>query len=492
MKTLILLGMTLLAAASHAQTSGFGPPSFNCAVNDTYQDNDFLGVSWKCGPNANSWAPNPAFEPWGGAGTGLPLSGGTLTGPLIGTSIVACTTNGITNPTTCGTTGDIGAQVNAAAAALCPTNPVVYIPANFSAGEIRIPFGTYTYTTDIYLPCPVTLSGEGAQLTYNGTGNAVKVGPSTLTSTLRHDGLYRITGITWTGGASMAEGILFEPFVTNVVTDHLRFSNFGSATSWAIFYAGNNWEAKSTNDIFWTTDTTGRNFAKEVGANSRVTFDHLNAHGGVGPGNSTTNIGLDLDGPYGIVENSEVSVFGVNFLLDQFGSNVTIRNTLSECWNNNGCIGYGAASANFLTGDQIIGNVFNVHGTDGSLTGSVMFPQNANTGLSFLTFQGNQILNLPSVVAIVQNNNALQIGNVASGNTSNSAAIPTLHTTGSNIFQWLGTDGDVIQLRSVTGIACSSATAGTFNYIQGNSTTKDIVQVCAHDASNVYAFRSIY
>jgi hypothetical protein len=43
-----------------------------------------------------------------------------------------------------------------------------------------------------------------------------------------------------------------------------------------------------------------------------------------------------------------------------------------------------------------------------------------------------------------------------------------------------------------TAPTCSAAVAGEIQYTQGNSTTKDIVQVCAHDATNTYAWRAIY
>ncbi len=49
-----------------------------------------------------------------------------------------------------------------------------------------------------------------------------------------------------------------------------------------------------------------------------------------------------------------------------------------------------------------------------------------------------------------------------------------------------------VQLVSTTPAVCSSGTAGQFRYVQGNATTKDSVSICAHDASNVYAWRTIY
>jgi hypothetical protein len=52
--------------------------------------------------------------------------------------------------------------------------------------------------------------------------------------------------------------------------------------------------------------------------------------------------------------------------------------------------------------------------------------------------------------------------------------------------------GNGVQLASGSLPACSSTFAGTFWYVQGNSSTKDTVQVCAHDNTNTYAWRTIY
>jgi hypothetical protein len=49
-----------------------------------------------------------------------------------------------------------------------------------------------------------------------------------------------------------------------------------------------------------------------------------------------------------------------------------------------------------------------------------------------------------------------------------------------------------LTLDPIPSYSCTSANAGEINYIQGNSSTKDIVQVCAHDNTNTYAWRPIY
>ena len=54
------------------------------------------------------------------------------------------------------------------------------------------------------------------------------------------------------------------------------------------------------------------------------------------------------------------------------------------------------------------------------------------------------------------------------------------------------TEAPTLQLTNTSAGTCSASIAGQFQYTQGNSTTKDVVQVCAHDASNAYAWRTIY
>jgi hypothetical protein len=82
----IFVGFTILAAIGHAQTitpgsTGHGQPAFNCAVNDTYKDMD-TDLVWRCKTLPNGWVTTPYFQPFGGSGGFLPLTGGTLTGPL--------------------------------------------------------------------------------------------------------------------------------------------------------------------------------------------------------------------------------------------------------------------------------------------------------------------------------------------------------------------------------------------------------------------------
>jgi hypothetical protein len=49
-----------------------------------------------------------------------------------------------------------------------------------------------------------------------------------------------------------------------------------------------------------------------------------------------------------------------------------------------------------------------------------------------------------------------------------------------------------IRLASNGSIPCQISTRGTLNFVAGGTGVKDIVQVCAKDASNNYAWRTIY
>lgn len=87
------------------------------------------------------------------------------------------------------------------------------------------------------------------------------------------------------------------------------------------------------------------------------------------------------------------------------------------------------------------------------------------------------------------------------GDTGGNASDSGFHRTGLGAIRFdqaetgaTGADltmGTVNLLTSTAG-TCTSGVAGRFQYTQGNASTKDIVQVCAHDATNTYAWRAIY
>jgi hypothetical protein len=65
----------------------------------------------------------------------------------------------------------------------------------------------------------------------------------------------------------------------------------------------------------------------------------------------------------------------------------------------------------------------------------------------------------------------------------------------------IGTTSAAVELEVNGGIrlntakaqpTCSATTRGEFWFVQGPSNTKDSVSVCAKDAANVYAWRTVY
>jgi hypothetical protein len=49
-----------------------------------------------------------------------------------------------------------------------------------------------------------------------------------------------------------------------------------------------------------------------------------------------------------------------------------------------------------------------------------------------------------------------------------------------------------LQLMTLAAPTCDATKRGQFNYVAGAAGVKDIVQVCAKDAANAYAWRTIY
>jgi hypothetical protein len=150
----------------------------------------------------------------------LLLTGGTLTGPLIGTSATFLTVNGDVNPVLDPTVGDIGAKI---------THAVTAAPCN-SQCTIRVPPGVYSYSTTIRLPLNAfngfTLElDRGATLNYTGTGDAIYGYINTSNPTTSN---LRITGGQLLGTAGATSAVHIQP--TNTVEiDHMFLYGFSNA-----------------------------------------------------------------------------------------------------------------------------------------------------------------------------------------------------------------------------------------------------------------------
>jgi hypothetical protein len=159
----------------------------------------------------------------------LLLTGGTLTGPLIGTSATFLSVNSVVNAALDPTVGDIGLKItHAVTAAPCSSQCTVDLPA-----------GTYPFSNTIRLPLNAfngyTLKCEsGAILNYNGTGDAIYGYINTANPTTSN---LRITGCEILGTAGATSAIHIQP--TNTVRIDHNFL-YGFANSPAVWMEGVN------------------------------------------------------------------------------------------------------------------------------------------------------------------------------------------------------------------------------------------------------------
>lgn len=185
MKLPIFVGMTIMAAAGHAQivpgSSGHGAPTFNCAVNDTYKDID-SGLVWACGPSANTWKPTPQFLPWVTPTSGnCPVGNGStfVSGSCGGGSLPSASTGQILSNTNGGTTyaaqgqvfynqtADTISSIEAACSSLCTY--VVTVPQTITlasshslSSNVQLDFragGLWTVNGAFTLTIPGNVSG---------------------------------------------------------------------------------------------------------------------------------------------------------------------------------------------------------------------------------------------------------------------------------------------------------------------------------------------
>jgi hypothetical protein len=415
---------------------------------------------------------------------------------------------------------DIGARFNAAAASLCPTvsHPITYpygsgttitssinyLGEDFTAGNIIVPPGVYQFTTNIVFPCPVTIDGPGAVLRFNGSGVMLTFGTDGLTPSIRHDGLYKISNITFTtagssGSNTVSYGLFLKSYITNVRTERLHWWDFGYSTAAetstiAEHAAMQVWNLRSEADEFtgihWGHFGSWLDIYED--ANDMVKVNNaLVAHGG--------GYGIQLNGYNSSVTNSNIAAMGGGeILIDREAQHAVIHNNYLEDWDNNGCIGYGKATSDtgFLVGLEITGNYCNPHGVDANKNSSgLMYPRNSSTGIQNSVISSNSIDSMcaaaqvgggaagscsaDNAFIVKQTAAAGQVSNVAFGNTINVGSITVapvnLHSNVGTL--WYGSDGDNVIAHGLNGNLISSAYGDVLsftypgtNYISAAST----------------------
>ena len=360
---------------------------------------------------------------------------------------------------------DIGVGINCALAA--------GVAKGITIPTIWVPPGNYTYSTTPWLNSPATVRCEpGAVLNYTGSSYALEIGPNGVTDSNYDDRPYEVEGCTFTGGASMVQGIYLNYHAVKVFIEHNWFHNFGNATAYDIWSQGANW-AMSVFDNYAWTDQRGPNFpynflytnganaagtAESDGGNSQLIFvnNHIQ--------NSSTHnsgVGVWLGGINAKVLINNITGFQPDLVFGYNSIDANVSDNYFEAFIQGAtltypCIGYGTltgAHTGAYTVDLILRhNYCNTHNSDFSTTSAFLGPMTGTSGLQNSAIEGNTVYNLANgTVAVVQNNLTSQVDNEAANNRISFAAtnLPTvvpngsMHTVAGNISNWLGSDGDL-------------------------------------------------
>lgn len=403
---------------------------------------------------------------------------------VVGNHIVQGSVNGSNNGdvTYFGAVGD-GATDNSTAFAAASNW------ANARVGRtLSFPDGTYNYVSGLAFTQPVGLSGgPGAILNYLGTGNAVTMGPAGLTISTYHDKPYIVDGLTFTGGASMAEGIFFNEFVTAATVRNTGFFNFGNISAANVWYQGQNWDANV--DRVWMWSEAGHSQYNGIWVNAadpangtngdygqtqlHVTNSHIQNVGGV-----ATGVGIYANGIKSNIHGNNIAGFTPDIRLGGWANKASvIDDYLETTYGSSPCIQYGDPSGvrvgNYLDGVEVSSSYCNVHNTDFSTTAHFVGPTTTTGGVQNWIVEKNEVISSSaSQPLIVQNNLFSQAGNRASFNRFDSTGVVGyLHTAGSNIAGWTGLDEVLTAVAglNVTGNAIPNAPANTIALFQNGA-----------------------
>lgn len=318
----------------------------------------------------------------------VPLSGGIAYRPVTATAL-----QNALNPATCANSPapswcsgtDIGGWASAAYTAASAT---------YSIPVIDIPAGSYTYSTAMIFPGPMTLRCEkGTFLNYTGSGNAVTFGPTGLTSSGYSPLPYTVDGCTFTGGASAAYGLYFNLYLTKIFVRNTTFYNFGNIKAWNIYLYGENWDVRIDHVYMWDIGTQSfngiytaaldpNNGSAGDSGNSQVyiTSSHIQTAG------SGHGIGVYINGFNSKLTNDNIEMFaGPDIQLGGYASFAQLTDVYMErAAGTLPCVSYGDNAGTIRASNAIRGATFkgvycNVHNTDQGTTNNFMAPTNSGT-----------------------------------------------------------------------------------------------------------------
>ena len=340
-----------------------------------------------------------------------------------------------------GTTDNNGAFTKLAAA----------VNATSTIYEIRMPAGgTCKYSGGLTLQNQFVLDLSGAVLNYTGSAHAMDIGPTGLNATTAWNYLtYVIKNGSFTGGASMTQGLYFNAYITQPRVINVHFWNFGNTTAYGLYFYSQNWDILIDQCRFTgTPSSSGANWIMVAGTGdsgqSRLRVTHALGTQQASAG----GVGIYTTGFNSEISDSKIEGFTPNIQVgggNSFGtviSNVYMEATLNAA---KGCIIYGDASGNWNQNLIVKHTYCNVHNTDFGTSNAFLYPALATTGLQYAQIEGNFINGKTAGAAMIaQNNVASQTGNYAWNNTSGGSLVDVLHTAGGSIANWSGMGGDEV------------------------------------------------
>lgn len=307
------------------------------------------------------------------------------------------------------------------------------------AVDVFFPAGQYLYTDGLTFTRPVRLWGlKSATLNFEGTGNAVKLGPDGLTITTYSDEPYTVQGLRFTGGLDMAQGLYFNNFVTMVRLLDVEMHNFGNAEAHAIYFAGDNWDALVQGCTFYADGPQRRNWMRV--APQTVDSTRVRVLGCLGTNQAEDGFrgeGLWFDGAVNEVAHCKIEGFAPNIRLGPLAHHMSIVDTYFETTDDGGCIQYGGVAdeplaANWIQHLKVRDCYANMHNADDIATESYFLePTNPDTALQYAYIDGVWAASTDRELVLL-NNVGSQTGNEA----RNLRGVTGVYAPGSNILPW--------------------------------------------------------
>lgn len=397
------------------------------------------------------------------------------------------------------TGADIGAKCNAAFATL-----------SGSYGTVRISApGSYSFSTTIAFTSPAVLEcAPGVILNYTGSGKAINMGTAGASFNFNQPA-YGVRGCTIKGGASWTHGIYFNTYVTESIVDSVHFTDAGNTTGWNIEYQSFNFQNLIVNTTMETTTSGCFNGVLVNGYNTdNVTTDFgvsfvqiVNSHLQPAAGCTTTGI---IAGGRTYISGGNIANFSPLIRVRYYGANTTITGNIDleiiDTTSGACAIMYGDKSTdpgaqlgNYIDELTIRDTLINVHNSSVSTTATPLCPTQGSTGLQNALLDNVTVGDITgSRKVVVQNNIINQNGNRAYNTHYNGTnGIPStgtslflkgnLHTTGGNIANWDGTDGDVFSTFGALNIGTYGQTNG-FQTLSPSGAATSFLANCVTDS----------